>query len=112
MELDAAQLDRMVQTAFRAPGATDEQVRAEIKRVEAEMRDPRKSMAGRLRGEAFLLRDSYNCTVKARDLTTMQPVQLTPHAEARASRKLQLAELLENAADMLSADAEKPAPPK
>ncbi|AYJ86216.1 hypothetical protein D3Y57_09865 [Sphingomonas paeninsulae] len=87
----------------RVPGATDEQIAGEMNKLARHMSDPRNAMAGRLRGEAFLLNDSAICALNRSRFngTAFESVALAPREMAIAKREQRLAELLIEAAALL-----------
>ncbi len=93
--------------ADRMPGVTDEQLAAEMNRVDRWLSVPENNVASRLRGEAFCLAGDAMCTLNAKyfDGTDFVPVELTSLERIQAKSKQQLANLLVEAAVLLEGHA-------
>lgn len=92
--------------ASRAPGATDEQVAAEMNRISRFMECDYNRVSSRLHGEAFVLRDSAHIQRKW-DGETFVPVELSPMERARNRGRIALADLLIEAAALLERHGDK-----
>jgi len=72
-----------------------------LNEIDDHMSIPANSIAGRLRGRAFLLRDSAMCIRGKFDCRTLESIPPTKQDEARARDFSRQASLLEEAADFI-----------
>ncbi len=98
---------RHVSWTAKGAALSDEAKAAELNKIDAWLAVPANNLASRLRGEAFLKRDTAMCLRSRFDVRTLQSVEMTPREKYEADKADSLAALLEEAADFIAPAAVK-----